>query len=261
MFSLVRKTLLEKRQKLLERVEENPKGDMAYKFDFKAEEIVVNYCKENFDFPVKILSEESGEILTKEGQLRYTFVIDPVDGSTNFKRGIEASAFSVAVFPAEKSFGVQNVEFGLVGNLFTGSVCKAGKGKGCYFNDTKAQTSNETDVEKAVIGLDTDAPEKEKKNRYFKLLQSVNSIRRLGTAALEVIGVATGALDAHVDIRDELTPENFMATYLLVKEAGGIFTDWKGQELPEIKSMTERFNIVVAGNKELHEKILELIDF
>ena len=261
MFSLVRKTLLEENSQILESVEKNPKGEMTYRFDLRAEEIVIDFCKEQFDFPVRILSEESGEILTKEGTPKYTFVLDPVDGSTNFKRGLEISSFSIAVIPAEKALAVQNVEFGLVGNLFTGSVCKAEKGNGCYFKGVKTSTSNQEYVEKAIIALDTDSPKKENKKRYFRLLETVSAIRRFGSGVAELTAVATGALDAHVDIRDELTPENFMAAYLLVKEAGGIFTDWKGKKLPEIKSMTERFNIVVSGNRELHEKILGLIDY
>ncbi len=261
MFSLVRKTLLEEREKLLEEITQNPKGEMTYRFDLKAEEIAIEYSKGKFGFPVRILSEERGETLTKEGTPKYTLMIDPVDGSTNFKKGIEVAAFSVAVLPAEKPLTLENVEFGLVGNLFSGSICKARKGEGSYFNGVKAKASQNTDVEKAIVNIDTDAPEKKNKKRYLRLLQTVESVRRLGSASLEVTAVATGAVDAHVDIRDELTPENFMAAYLLVKEAGGVFTDWKGKELPEIKSMTDRFNIVVSGNRELHEKILALIDF
>lgn len=260
MFRLVRSSLLEEKAKLGKEVGRNPKGDMSYGFDLKAEEIAINYCREKLDFPVKVLSEETGEIVTKDGKPGYVFVIDPVDGSTNFKRGIEISSFSVAVLPAEKPVAPKNVEFALVGNLFTGSVCKAEKGKGCYFNNRKVETSKNTDVEKAIIGLDTDAAEKGKKKRYLKLLQTVKNTRRLGTSAAEATAVAIGALDAHVDIRDELTPENFMASHLLVKEAGGVFTDPNGNELPEIESLTKPYNIVVAGNQELHKKILELIE-
>jgi len=154
MFFLVRKTLLEERTKLLEQTSLNPKGEMSYTFDLKAEEIAITYSKENFGFPVKILSEERGEILTGEGTPKFTLVIDPVDGSTNFRRGIEISCFSVAAFPAEKPLAVQSVEFGLVGNIFTGSVWKGEKGKGCYFNGAKAESS------KNVPGLQQNMPVK-----------------------------------------------------------------------------------------------------
>ena len=260
-FSEVRKTLLQEREKLLEEVRNNPKGEMSYRFDLKAEEILIDYCKKRLDFPVRILSEERGHLTTKEGKAKYIIVVDPVDGSTNFKRGIEASGFSVAVLSAEKPLAVQNVEFGLVGNLFTGSVCKAGKGKGCYFNGKRMQTRKGIELEKAIICLDTDATQSEKNARYQRLMKTVAGIRRLGSSTLEATSVAIGASDAHVDVRDELTPENFMATYLLVREAGGVFTNGKGEELPEIESMTDKFNIVAAGNKELHEKILSLLDF
>ncbi len=261
MFHLVRKSVLEEKAKLnVATGTTNPKGDETYRFDLRAEEIAINYCKENFDFPIIILSEECGEILTKEGEPKYTFIIDPVDGSRNFKRGIEISGFSIGAIPAGKPLAVQNVEFALVGSFFTGSVYKAEKEKGCYFNNAKAKTSQTTDIEKAFICIDPDAEDKEKRKRFLKLLNIVGAVRRLGSASLELSAVAVGALDGHVDLRDDLTPENFMAAYLLINEAGGVFTDPCGKELPPIKSLTEVYCIAAAGNKELHKKILELIE-
>jgi len=258
MFSILRKTLLEEKAKLQEAVGRNPKGDMTYKFDLRVEELAVNCCK-GLDFPVRILSEESNEILTKGGKPKYTLVIDPVDGSTNFKRGIELAGFSAAVLPGEKPLAVQNVEFALTGNLFTGSVTKAEKGKGTFLNGNKINASQTREIGKAFVNIDLDFGDRKKTQRILDLMNSVCNVRRLGSCAIELALVATGCFDAHIDIRDLSTPENFMAGYLLVKEAGGIFTDGRGRELGEIESLQKPHNIIAAGNKELHKQIIELL--
>lgn len=259
MFRLVRKSLLAEKAKLGREMRVNPKGDTSYRFDLRAEELAVDYCKKNLRFPVRILSEESGEILTKAGTPKYTLVIDPVDGSTNFKRGIELSGFSVAVLSASKPLAVQNVLFGLVGNLFTGSIVKAEKGKGATVNGDKATTSNVIELRKALVNIDLDFDEMRKNSRVLPIMHKVFQMRRIGSGSIELALVATGGFDAHIDVRDKLTPENFMAGYLLIREAGGIFTDPYGEELPEIESFTKPFNIVASGNMILHKQIIELL--
>ncbi|MDP2973901.1 MAG: inositol monophosphatase, partial [Candidatus Diapherotrites archaeon] len=72
--------------------------------------------------------------------------------------------------------------------------------------------------------------------------------------------VASAGFDAHVDVRDKLTPENFMAAYLIIKEAGGVLTDAFGKELPETGDLKKPFNIVASGNIGLHRQIIELLE-
>jgi len=98
--------------------------------------------------------------------------------------------------------------------------------------------------------------------RIFPLIypeRRVKFIRRNGSAALGLMEVATGAIDVYIDFRNRLTPENWLAPYLLIKEAGGIFTDFKGKEIAEIKGFREPFSILAAGNKILHQKTLKIL--
>lgn len=86
-------------------------------------------------------------------------------------------------------------------------------------------------------------------------------IRRNGSAALGLMQVATGAVDAYIDVRDISTPENWLAAQLLIREAGGIFTDPQGREIEIDKlDLTRPYSYVASGNRELHDKILKCLN-
>ena len=72
--------------------------------------------------------------------------------------------------------------------------------------------------------------------------------------------VACGGLDAYVDVRDALTPENYMAGALLIAEAGGVISDRVGRPLAPVTSMTQSQSVVAAANRTLHAEILAVLD-
>lgn len=232
---------------------------MTLRFDWEAEQIVIDHCKK-LGFPVRLLSEERGEVLIGSGTPKYVLIVDPLDGSTNYKQKIEISAFSIAAIPAGKSLALENVEYALIGSLWSGNVFSAQKGGGAFYNGKRASASGVTDLSKAIITIDLDFSDKKKWKRVGPVIEKSHMIRRMGANALDTAFVSIGAYDAMIDVRDRLTPENFMAGYLLVKEAGGIFTDPFGNELPEITDLTTPYNVVAAGNTELHREILGLLD-
>ena len=69
--------------------------------------------------------------------------------------------------------------------------------------------------------------------------------------------VATGSLDAHLDLRGRLTPENILAPSLILTEAGGMVTDPEGKPIPEIQDLTERYSIIAAGTPELQAALVQ----
>jgi myo-inositol-1(or 4)-monophosphatase len=73
------------------------------------------------------------------------------------------------------------------------------------------------------------------------------------------MGVAAGSLEAYVDVRGILTPENFMAGALIIEEAGGVATDVRGRPLPAWKEVTEGFSYVAGANAAIHRKVLDAI--
>jgi len=260
-FFEVRAFLLGEGSQHLGIVQKNPrKEDVTKGFDYLAEEKAINFLQKNLGFPVKILTEERGEILPKEGEPEYVLVIDPVDGSTNFGRKIESVAFSIAAIPAKKKLLLKNVEFALVGSIFSGNIFRAQKGKGTFYNGEKAVASKETSMENACIGIDLDFADKPKLGRVKNILDKAKYIRRGGSAALDTAYVSNGSYDACLDVRNQSTVENFIADYLLIKEAGGFFTDAFGKELPKIQSLGEAFCWISSGNQALHKEIIELLE-
>lgn len=275
-FEEVRKYVLEEGYKKIEVIRTNPKAtDISREFDLGAEKVAINYCRQNH-LKVRILTEERGEINLCECQ-KWILILDPVDGSTNLKRGIEGSAVSIAVLAAEL-FKPENVKYALIGSIISGGYCIAEKGKGAFYRGpfsgnkkVQASTSKNENLETACIEIDFDfaldeATSKiniekgEKIKRILPLIfpeRKIKHIRRNGSAALGLMEVATGAIDAYIDARDISTPENWLAAYLLIKEAGGLFTDLQGREITKIKSLTQPYSYVASGNQVLHKKILE----
>jgi fructose-1,6-bisphosphatase/inositol monophosphatase family enzyme len=115
-------------------------------------------------------------------------------------------------------------------------------------------------LEDAVVGVDFFFPEHRSVARLDGLLRAARDVRRFGTAAGELAMVACGGLDAYVDVRDALTPENYMASVLIIAEAGGVVSDRAGRPLAPITSMTQNQSVVAAANPTLHRQILGVLD-
>lgn len=284
MFEEARNYLLEKGWQEREDFVQNPAkpGDVSRKFDLEVERIVINYCKKN-NLKVKIYTEESGEVKIVE-KPEWTIFLDPVDGSVNFRQNIEGTAFSIAVAPGEvkieQGFKPEKIQYALVGSIISGSTCYAAKGKGAYykgifngFKETRVFSSKNKELENACVEIDLDfasvseieaisEKKSQKIERVFPLIypkRRTKFIRRNGSAALGLMELAMGAVDVYIDARDRLTPENWLGAYLLIKEAGGVFTDFEGNEVNEIRSFREAGSFLASGNRELHQKILNCL--
>lgn len=279
MFKEVRNYLLKDGLKHITIKQVNPKGrDVSTNFDITSEQICIDYAIEH-KLPVTIHGEELGrtDINNKPSYILY---IDPVDGSTNFKRGIEGSAVSIAgVKITDKSVSTENIEYALIGSIATGSYWYAQREEGAIycgmfsrFKESPIRVSKNTDLNRSVIEMDLDyqldetAGKQEnaelKLNELYtasKLISRVKNLRRNGSTAMGLAYVINGAVDAYVDVREISTPENWLAAHLLVREAGGIFRDMKGKEIKEI-NMTKSYNYVCCNNQEILEQILETIN-
>ena len=284
MFEEARNYLLEIGWQEREEFEPNPEkpGDISAKFDLAVEKTVMDYCQRE-KLKVMLYTEERGKVRLAE-KPDWTIFLDPVDGSVNFWRGIEGSAIAMAIAPGEveieKGFKIEEIKYALVGSVISGSICYAQKEKGTFykgifngFKEKRGFTSPQKDLESACVEIDLDfaavspieeisAEKSQKIERIFPLIypvRQVKFIRRNGSAALGLMEVATGAIDAYIDARDRLTPENWLAAYLLIKEAGGVFTDFEGKEVDEIRSFRESGSFLASGNQELHKKILKCL--
>jgi len=236
----------------------NPKGQETLAFDAGAEDVAVAFCRERLRRPLRILSEERGEIRIREdlGAPEFTLIVDPVDGSENFKRGIETTCFSVAVLPAEAPLAPAGVVAGLIGNVLTGSYQTAVRGQGAFAGGAPLRTSAVTELGKALVELECEFNGPGFLARVQPLLIAAKETRVLGSSVASQMGVASGGIEAYVDVRGGLTPENFMAGALVVEEAGGVVTDAFGHPVPPFGKMTDGFLFVASANKTLHRQVL-----
>ncbi len=197
-------------------------NDFVSEVDQAAEDAIVSTLRDAY--PAHgFLAEEGGE---KNARADYVWVIDPLDGTTNFLHGFPQYCVSIAVL--HKSVPQQAVVFDPNRNeLFT-----ATKGSGAYLNDRRIRVSKAHRLEDALVGTGFPFKEMGHVNRYMGMLETMmrtcSGVRRAGAAALDLAWVAAGRMDAFWEIG--LSPWDMAAGALLVREAGGLVGDFDGED-------------------------------
>ncbi len=255
-------------------VARNPKGDITRAFDAEAERVALDVAAAKLG-AFRAFSEEQGIVSVGDAP-RWTLVIDPCDGSNNFRRGVRATGFAVAALPADAPLDPDRVEYAVCGDIYTGSLYAAARGGGATLDGAPCRTSSLRELRHAMVGvnigrvplpgaslLESTAREDEggelpPPDRIWPLLAAIATVRRSGATVLDLCYVAHGAYEAYVDLRRRLTPENFMAPSLIIREAGGFFTDASGGPLGAVE-FTTPYTVVASGNRALHEQILAVI--
>lgn len=227
------------------------------RFDRDAEEIIIQGLIE---------SEHSFEIITEERPAfqtsptpSYRIVIDPVDGSTNVSRGIMTAGVALAVLPIDAPISPEQVQWALVGELFSGTVYQAERGNGAFRNGQRCQVSNTRHFQHCLAGMNFDGRNLDVLQKLIIEQPTLGKVQRTGSSAIDIAYVANGAYDAYIDIGDVITAESFLASLSIVLEAGGVASDQYGKNLRDITNLTEGFSLVVAATKELHQEILARI--
>ena len=234
----------------------NAKGDIQRSFDLAADECVRRYLEREFPAGV-LLSEESDERRFGTGEAQYRFVIDPVDGSDNFARRLPLAALNVAVLPVEGPLSPERVLFSVVGDLRDESPILAARGGGAHRGTTRLKTSSVASLSEAFVSCELNhfAPPPQ----LGTLLRQARGVRSYGCCSLALSLVASGAIDAHVDVRDRLTLESFLAASLAVEEAGGSVVDRKGNPLGALTGLEQRTSLIAAASSELAKEILNIL--
>ena len=196
------------------------------------------------------LLEEAGEIAGEDGQPRW--VIDPLDGTSNFLHGLPHFAISIAVQePKLDGSGWGEVTAALVYQPITDESFWAEKSRGAWLQDARLRVSGRRHMDEALIATGIpfagagDAGEWAK--IYAELAPQIAGIRRFGAASLDLAWVAAGRYEGFWE--KGLKPWDTAAGGLLVREAGGFVTDWRGRSQP----ICDRE--VLAGNQALHSRI------
>ena len=225
-------------------IEDKGKNDFVTEVDKNAEEIIISTIQKSYPDHA-FLAEESGQ----RGESDYLWVIDPLDGTTNFLHSFPHFAVSIAL----KQKGILNqavVYDPLKQELFT-----ATKGKGAQLNNRKIRVSSKKELDGALLG--TGFPYSDEKamlkfiQSYKALFPKVAGIRRAGVASLDLAYVASGRLDGFWEFN--LKPWDIAAGILLIQEAGGISAELSGG-LDYLESGN-----IISANPKLLKAMLKIV--
>ena len=144
-------------------------------------------------------------------------------------------------------------------NLFDGELYVAEKDKGARLDGKKITTSKASELKNSIVSIDVSSTP-ERLNRVIPVMKTARRVRSLGAASLEICHVASGALDAYVDLRGKIRTLDFAAAMLILRESGGVFSLLDTDEQMEIP-LTElrRFSIVATASERLYSQIVSLI--
>jgi len=197
-------------------------NDFVSEVDHAAEDAIISILRDAYPSH-GFLAEESGE---KDVKAEYVWVIDPLDGTTNFLHGFPQYCVSIGLL--HKGKPQQAVVYDPNRNeLFT-----ATKGAGAYVNDKRIRVSKTDKLQDALLGTGFPFRELENIDEYLRglkrLMHMCSGIRRPGAAALDLAWVAAGRTDGFWEMG--LSPWDMCAGALLVREAGGLVGDFAGEE-------------------------------
>jgi len=193
------------------------------------------------------IAEESGIATGKQHD--YCWVIDPLDGTTNFAHGLPYFCISIGLTHNEKPV------FGMIYQPLTQELFYATEGKGAFLNGKPIRVS-QAPLEKSLIAIGVpyakDQAFAHLITSTWPIAQRVYSVRTFGAAALDIAYVASGMLEGA--LFEELGWWDVAAGMLLVQEAGGQVTDFSGNEIdPDYKSF------LATGNPEVHQVLLKML--
>ncbi|WP_033924529.1 inositol monophosphatase family protein [Sphingomonas sp. 35-24ZXX] len=239
----------------VEHLQVSKKGpaDFVSKADQRAERILydeLSKARPGWGF----LLEEGGDIPAEPGKPR--FVIDPLDGTSNFLHGIPHFAISIAVQePSLDGKGWGDISAALIYQPVTDESYWAEKSRGAWLHDRRLRVSGRRNLSEALIA--TGIPflghgDMAEWTRIFgAIAPEVAGIRRFGAASLDMAWLAAGKFDGFWE--SGLKPWDVAAGILLVREAGGFVTDYRGGSQPIERQQ------VIAGNDALHSRLHKLL--
>jgi myo-inositol-1(or 4)-monophosphatase len=218
-------------------------SDFVTRIDRESEQIIIKTIRDKF-YDHHFLAEES---LKESGTGQYRWIIDPLDGTTNYIHGYPVFSLSIALqFNGE-------IILGIVFDPLKNEIFTAEKGKGAFLNGKRITVSAVSDMTNSLIATGFPFRKRELIDSYLALFKrifdKVSDIRRAGSAALDLAHVACGRCEGFFEL--SLGPWDIAAGSILIREAGGIITDFGGEN-----DYLSTGN-VVASAPALHWEILQ----
>lgn len=220
-------------------------SDYVTEVDIQSEKTIIEHIKKHFP-QHQIMAEESSNDYKKA---EYLWIIDPLDGTTNFIHGFPVFAISLAlIYKGELILGV-------IYDPSRNDLFYAEKGSGAFLNGQKIKVSSIKDPALSLIATGFPFRNKQYIDSYIKifhsLLYSVSDLRRPGAAAIDLAYVACGRVDGFFEFA--LSPWDIAAGSLLIKEAGGVVSDFEGGD-EYLKT-----GHIIAGNPVIHSFLVKKI--
>jgi myo-inositol-1(or 4)-monophosphatase len=226
---------------------EKGEADFVTEADTLAESAIVDAIKSRLPDAMIVGEELSPKALTDSPGI--TFVVDPLDGTTNFLHGFPEYSVSIAVMLDG------DLVAGVVRNLTRPETFTATRQGGEYVNGERISVSRETEPHRALFGTGFPFKRHDLLEKYARQFVQVSrhtaGVRRAGSAAIDLCNVACGRFDAFWEL--VLAPWDIAAGVLIIREAGGIVTDLNGEQ----KRVAD--GPVVAGNRDIHAWLLRII--
>jgi myo-inositol-1(or 4)-monophosphatase len=220
-------------------------NNLVTEVDKSVEKFLVTGLKNILPSSTFLTEEQTVETTLGE----YQWIIDPIDGTTNFVHGVPAYAISLALRHHEE------IVFGIVHEINRNEQFYAIKGSGAFMNDTKIQVTDTSKLENALIATGFPYDEFDREEAYWKALRmfthKTRGIRRLGSAAVDLCYVACGRFDCFFEY--SLSPWDVAGGALIVQEAGGKVTDFSGGDSWLMGKE------IVATNGFIHAASMEII--
>ena len=220
----------------IEKLQVSAKGpsDFVSNADTRSEKIIINELtksKKNYSF----LTEESGEIINNDKNKRW--IIDPIDGTTNFLHGIPHFAISIALEIDDE------IKCALIHDPIKNEIFFAEKDNGAFFNNHRIKVSNKSDIEDCLFSSDQNG---------LKIIYPNLNMRSTGCADLDLAYVGSGRLDGF--FHNKINLWDVAAGILIVKEAGGTTNDFSKYEMDSI-------DIRAASSTIYPEMMKKLVNF
>lgn len=226
-------------------VESKSPNDFVTEVDRAAEKAIIDVLRDAYPGH-GILAEESGE---SGADSEFVWIIDPLDGTTNFIHGFPQYAVSIAL----TKNGV--LEHGVIYDPTSNELYTASRGSGAYLNDRRIRVSRRVRLADSLIGTGFPYRQFDNVDAYLamfrELTQKTAGIRRPGAASLDLAYVAAGRLDGFWEMG--LAPWDMAAGVLMIQEAGGLVSDLAGE------SNFMATGNVVAGTPKVFGQLLPVI--
>lgn len=227
-------------------VQRKARNDFVTEIDKRSEQEIIQVIRKAYPDHA-ILGEESGYSEGIDNEV--CWIIDPLDGTTNFIHGFPHFSISIAVKHRNQ------LEAGVIYDPIRNELFTAARGKGATLNDRRIRVSARKKFVEALIGTGFPHREIEHFRSFLKILENIfpqcAGVRRAGSAALDLAYVAAGRLDGFWEAH--LKEWDMAAGALMVQEAGGIVSDYAGEK-QYLSS-----GCIIAGNPKIHLEMLEVI--